>query len=187
MGEFNALSKSDLDQKISSQALVVTEEELSYQEQEASRPWKPRTLGLGALISFGVFTSSLAVLLGTLRWQNTRYGALFFASTVDGFTFSEVFLYRYLPTIIVVLYGLAWSWIDLDIKRLEPWFQLAQNGGASAEKSLLLQYPVDFMPLVPFKAAKARSVMLLYPGKSKLISCFKAMDRGQRFNCHGSS
>jgi hypothetical protein len=66
------------------------------------------------------------------------------------------FLYRFSPTIITVLYGIGWSWVDLDIKRLEPWFQLAQDGGSSARASLLLQYPVNFLLFVPFKAAQCR-------------------------------
>lgn len=104
------------------------------------------------------FTSGLAIVLGILQWQNTRHGALFFASTANGFTILEDFLYRYLPTLVVVLYAMAWSWIDLDVMRLES----AQSGGASADSSLLLQHPADFLPLVPFKAAELRSVMVLY-------------------------
>jgi hypothetical protein len=139
----------------------VTDQELAYSTKESYTPWKPFSLSSGTLISTTIFTGALAVVLGILQWQNTRHGALFFASTVNGFTISEDFLYRYLPTIVVVLYGLAWSWIDLDIMRLEPWFQLAQSGGASAEISLLLQYPAEFLPFVPFKAAKLRSVVVL--------------------------
>lgn len=111
--------------------------------------------------STAVFSVDLVGVLGILQWENARHGALFFASTTDGFSFMENFLHRYFPTIIIVLYGMAFSWIGLDNKRLEPWFQLARNGGAEAEKSVLLQYPVDFLSFVPFKAAKLRSVMLL--------------------------
>jgi hypothetical protein len=40
------------------------------------------------------------------------------------------------------------SWVDLDAKRLEPWFQLSSDGGATAENSLILQYPFDFLPFI---------------------------------------
>lgn len=135
-------------------------EELDVPDRGHAKQWKPWTLSTGFLVPMAIFTAGLAVLLGLLQLQTARHGALFFASTANGFTFTENFLYRYLPTIVIVLYGMAWSWIDLDVKRLEPWFQLAQSGGVSAEKSLLLNYPVDFLPLVPFKAAKLRSVTL---------------------------
>lgn len=123
--------------------------------------WKPWTFSVVILVPAMLFTALLVITLGLLQWQNARQGALFFASSLDGFSPLETFLYRYLPTVITVLYGMAWSWIDLDVKRLEPWFQLAQTGGAIAEKSLLLHYPVDFLPLVPLKAAKRRSVASL--------------------------
>jgi hypothetical protein len=161
MEGFDAPSERNSDQKLFSKALVVTEQELAYQTKESYKPWKPFSLSSSTLIATAIFTSGLAVVLGILQWQNTRHGALFFASTANGFTISEDFLYRYLPTLIVVLYGVAWSWIDLDVMRLEPWYQLAQSGGASADSSLLLQYPADFLPLVPFKAAKLRSVVFL--------------------------
>lgn len=161
MEEFNAISGIDLDQSFSSKALLVNEEEVAHYVRKPHKPWKPRTLNSATLASIAIFTGGLAILLGILQWQNTRAGALLFASMSGEFSFSDNFLYRYLPTITIVLYGLAWSWIDLDVKRLEPWFQLAQEGGTSAERSLLLQYPVDFMPLVPFKAAKLRSAIVL--------------------------
>jgi hypothetical protein len=157
----NVLSEHNSNQILSSKSLVVSEDEVPHSTQEPQKPWKPWTLNSVTLVSIAIFTGGLAIVLGILQWQNARYGALFFAPTVDGFSFSENFLYRYLPTIIIVSYGLAWSWIDLDIKRLEPWFQLAHAEGASAEESLLLQYPVDFLPLVPFKAAKLRLVVIL--------------------------
>lgn len=48
------------------------------------------------------------------------------------------------------------SWVDLDVKRLEPWFQLSNEGGATAEQSLLLQYPFDFLPFIPFTAFRRK-------------------------------
>lgn len=49
---------------------------------------------------------------------------------------------------------MLWSWVDLDVKRLEPWYQLSSSNGASAYESLLLHYPVDFLAVVPFQSAK---------------------------------
>ena len=64
--------------------------------------------------------------------------------------------YLYLPTIVSVLYGMAWAWVDLDVKRLEPYFQLSQSDGALAEDSILTSYPQDYLPLIPLKAIKPR-------------------------------
>jgi len=101
-------------------------------------------------------TIFIIVLLALLQWQNARNGALFFAPTNGAFSNTQNFLTRYLPTVIIVLYGLSWNWIDLDVKRLEPWYQISRSEGAKGKDSLLLQYPAEFLPLVPFRAAKRR-------------------------------
>ena len=120
------------------------------------QPWRPWTLTAKVLVPTAIFTILLVVALALLQWQNARNRALFFAQTEDGFSNMDLFLYRYLPTIIFVFYGIIWSWIDLDIKRLEPWFQMARDTGADGAHSLLLQYPVQFLPFIPFRAARKK-------------------------------
>jgi hypothetical protein len=46
--------------------------------------------------------------------------------------------------------------VDLDAKRLEPWFQLSKPEGAVAEDSLLLHYPFEFLAFVPISALRKR-------------------------------
>jgi hypothetical protein len=48
------------------------------------------------------------------------------------------------------------SWVDLDAKRLEPWFQLSKDTGADAKDSMLLQYPFDFLPFIPITALRRK-------------------------------
>ena len=72
---------------------------------------------------------------------------------------AQIFCYRYLPQMVIVLYGIGWAAVDLDVKRLEPYFQLSKPGGASASDSILLRYPFDFMALVPVNAAKRKFVL----------------------------
>lgn len=64
--------------------------------------------------------------------------------------------YLYVPQILAVVYSLTWNWVDLDVKRMQPWFELSKPEGAKAINSLFLDYPYDFIALVPFKAAKER-------------------------------
>jgi Protein of unknown function (DUF3433) len=142
--------------KTSSKSSVINEQEFPSPRLASPRPWKPLTFSSGILVPLAVCTAGLAAVLGIFQWQSSRNGALLFATTGDTLSSMENFLYRFCPTIIVVLYGMVWSWVDLDVKRLEPWFQLSQNGGSSARTSLLLRYPVDFLLFVPFKAAQCR-------------------------------
>ena len=72
---------------------------------------------------------------------------------------TQMFCYRYLPQMVIVLYGIGWAAVDLDVKRLEPYFQLSKPGGASASDSILLHYPFNFLALVPITAAKRRFVI----------------------------
>ena len=60
---------------------------------------------------------------------------------------------------VIVLYEIGWVAVDLDVKRLEPYFQLLKPGGVSTSDSILLHYPFDFLALVPITAAKRKFVI----------------------------
>lgn len=92
----------------------------------------------------------------SLGKNNSNGRGLAFAASVDDISTIATVSYLYLPTVIAVLYSMVWSWVDLDSKRLEPWFQLSQPGGAAAEDSILLHYPFDFLPFVPIRAARRK-------------------------------
>ena len=106
-------------QSLSSEALVVTEHDSVNSTQKSQKPWQPLSFSSGILVPLAVFTAGLAALLGALQWQNSRNGALLFASIRCTFNLIGSFLYHFCPTILVVFYGIVWNWIDLDIKRLE--------------------------------------------------------------------
>jgi hypothetical protein len=120
------------------------------------------TLGAPILGPFIVFSIALIIILellaGAAGLSSNINGsaAIAFAKNDDSFPASISFAYLYLPTVIAVCYSMVWSWVDLDAKRLEPWFQLSQEQGASAEDSLLLQYPFEFLAFVPLKAARRK-------------------------------
>jgi Protein of unknown function (DUF3433) len=65
-------------------------------------------------------------------------------------------VFLYFPTILFVCYGFLWTWIDLDVRRLEPFYQLSKLDAVPGKDSLMLHYPVDFLAAVPIKAVKLR-------------------------------
>lgn len=65
-------------------------------------------------------------------------------------------MYQYFPTILAVVFSIFWAWIDLEVKRLEPYYRLSRDEGALGKDSLLLAYPFGFVPLVPVKAFRQR-------------------------------
>ncbi|PVH97481.1 hypothetical protein DM02DRAFT_674105 [Periconia macrospinosa] len=64
------------------------------------------------------------------------------------------FLGTYFPTLVAVLFGILWSISFTRFKEMEPFFQLAQPGGASAEHSLHLKYETRTLPQVLFTSLK---------------------------------
>ena len=66
------------------------------------------------------------------------------------------FAWKYFPTLIFVAYGVLWSIMDYDIKRLEPFYQLSQPHGSSAAASLNLDHLTAWTYFVPFNAIRLR-------------------------------
>ena len=97
---------------------------------------------------------ALIALIEYINKISIEQKALFFADTVKDFPVGVVFCYRYLPQMIVVALGVGWAAVDLDVKRLEPYFQLSKPGGATASNSIFLHYPFDFIAFVPINAAR---------------------------------
>ena len=126
--------------------------------------WKPVTLRYHVLSSFIIICLSLVAVLEVLSYYSTgkdgeNGGGLAFAARVDNLPTTASFFYLYFPTVLAVIYSMLWSWVDLDVKRLEPWFQLSKVDGATAKDSLLLHYPFEFLAFVPIKALRRRYIL----------------------------
>ncbi|KAH6694947.1 hypothetical protein BKA61DRAFT_531721 [Leptodontidium sp. MPI-SDFR-AT-0119] len=119
---------------------------------------------LGGFILISLVIIVVLELLSTISLKPENGGGLAFAADTDSLSGGTTFGYLYLPTILAVCYSMIWSWVDLDVKRLEPWFQLSKDRGATAEESLLLQYPFDFLPFIPFTAFKRKHWGVFYAG-----------------------
>ncbi|KAF2179852.1 hypothetical protein K469DRAFT_730476 [Zopfia rhizophila CBS 207.26] len=118
--------------------------------------WKPSALRTWVLIGAILICWALIIVLQLLLNRSNRDGGIIFAPKVSAIPLTHSFLYRYLPTVVAIIYSIFWSWIDLETKRLEPYYQLSKPEGALGKDSLLLHYPFDFIPLVPVKAFRSR-------------------------------
>ncbi|KAG0634517.1 hypothetical protein HOY80DRAFT_1140621 [Tuber brumale] len=139
-----------------SQTLLKLEPDLATDLNNRSRkkPWRPFTLRAPTLMASILITVAL---IGLMEWINkicVEEKALFFAERAEEFSTGIMFCYRYLPQMIVVALGVGWATVDLDVKRLEPYFQLSKRDGATASNSLFLHYPYDFIAFVPINAAR---------------------------------
>lgn len=118
--------------------------------------WKPETMKAPVLSAFAFASLLIAALLEVLAQQSRLAGGLSLVDDAESLPLAVSFGYLYLPTVVAVLYSLAWNWIDLDVKRMQPWMELSKPDGALGDDSLFLDYPFDFVAFVPFKAAKRK-------------------------------
>ncbi|RAQ98986.1 hypothetical protein DDE82_008717 [Stemphylium lycopersici] len=118
--------------------------------------WKPPALRAPILLLAIAICWSLIAVVQTMLSRSQRDQGIIFAPRISDLPLSRTFLYLYFPTIIAVIFSIYWAWIDLETKRMEPYYQLSKENGALGKHSILLQYPFDFLPLVPFKAAREK-------------------------------
>lgn len=65
-------------------------------------------------------------------------------------------LWQYLPTTFTVFLGLLWESVDVGVRVLEPYMQMAKEGGATVDNSLTLDYITMFTFFVPIRSARRR-------------------------------
>ncbi|KAL9031799.1 MAG: hypothetical protein Q9180_006775, partial [Flavoplaca navasiana] len=150
---------------ISSQSPKQCQKSVGRPTQASS--WKPVTLRPPLLLSIVVTTLAFIALLEYLSDKSRVDGGIAFAK--GEFSSTVSFAYKYLPILIAVLYSILWSWIDLDTKRLEPYFQLSRPTGAEAADSILLHYPFDFIAYAPLKALRRRHWAVAFAGTSMML------------------
>jgi hypothetical protein len=125
---------------------------------QAPKYWQPHALRLPVLVFTIAVCWSLIALLEFLLWKSQQNNGLIFAPEINDLPLSDTFLYLYFPTILAVIFSIYWAWIDLETKRMEPYYQLSKENGALGKDSLLLQYPFSFIPLAPLRAFRDRYV-----------------------------
>ncbi|KAL6897586.1 hypothetical protein GGI43DRAFT_97388 [Trichoderma evansii] len=133
------------------------------------RGWKPLSMEPAILVLLTILTLLIAGAIEVLAHLSKAKGALALSRTQDEIPQYAMISYLYGPNIVAVLYSLIWSWVDLDVKRMQPWFELSKLEGATAENSMFLSYPYDFMATIPFKAAKRRHWPVFFAGTVTVV------------------
>jgi hypothetical protein len=129
--------------------------QMKRRSHKASR-WRPLTIRPCFLFGTGLLLVLMLATIEYLRYTSSRDGGLSFADSLETLPKALKFMSSIGMTIVAVAFSMLWNWIDLDVKRMEPFFQLAKEEGATAKDSLLLTYPVEFLPLVPLTAFRKR-------------------------------
>ncbi|KAF4986741.1 hypothetical protein FDECE_15799 [Fusarium decemcellulare] len=145
------------------------QDESSEEDSKSPKGWKPLSLSTPILLAVMALTILLAAAVETIAQRSATQGGLALSPTLDDLPGYAKFGYLYVPTIIAVFYSMIWSWIDLDVKRMQPWFELSKTSGATGENSIFLDYQYDFVALVPFKAAKRKHWPVFFGGTAMII------------------
>ncbi|KAI0974078.1 hypothetical protein F4678DRAFT_397990 [Xylaria arbuscula] len=124
------------DQSKSTLAPPPPEKEVFY-----PRPnWKPFAMRWPYLL-FMILLSVVLAIVQELIYQMSRRpdGLLHFTSAKD-LNPGLYFVFKFVPTIITVTYGVLWQNVDFEVKRLEAFYQMSKDGGALAAESINVDY-----------------------------------------------
>lgn len=118
--------------------------------------WKPLTQKAYFLVPTILASGALIAVLHIYLERSNRDTGILFAPKINELPLNQRFPYLYLPTVVSLVLSFAWAWLDLDVRRLQPFIELSKEQGARGGDSLLLHYPFDFVAFVPFTAARRR-------------------------------
>jgi Protein of unknown function (DUF3433) len=141
------------------QSTVPSTQSYFYPEDRHPPNWKPWTMSSPFILLLILLSLSLAIIQEWLCRKSiglkANDGILKFDRATDVSTWN-FFCWKYLPTLIFVIYGVLWQVMDFEVKRLEPYYQLSQRSGSTAAESLNLDHLSLWSYLVPFKAFRLR-------------------------------
>lgn len=118
--------------------------------------WKPFSMRWPYLLMLIMLSFVLAGLVELLYQHSAKRGFLIqfhMPSDIRGIGYFSV---KFLPTLLAVIYGVLWQIADFEVKRLEAYYQLSKEQGATADETLNVDYITSYSILVPFHAFRRR-------------------------------
>ncbi|RDW78952.1 DUF3433 domain-containing protein [Aspergillus mulundensis] len=122
--------------------------------------WRPIPLRPTYLTLIACLMLFLLIILEALSQYSERTGGLRFFEDTDDLTNFESFAYNYIPVIVALVLATLWSFIDFDVLRLEPYFQMARPEGCPATV-LFINYNFGQSFITPIASAKRRHWLVL--------------------------
>ncbi|PWY74315.1 hypothetical protein BO70DRAFT_319458 [Aspergillus heteromorphus CBS 117.55] len=115
--------------------------------------WRPVALRPAYLFVIATVMFAMLITLDVLRRYSDQYGGLYFFPDTDNVSDAQSFAYNYLPIIAALVLVTLWSFIDYDVLRLEPYFQLSRPEGSPASV-LFINYNFGQSFLTPLTSAR---------------------------------
>ncbi|KAF2277416.1 uncharacterized protein EI97DRAFT_361569, partial [Westerdykella ornata] len=108
-----------------------------YFPKHVDKPnWRPIVFKPPYLIFLTLVSLGLAGIQESLFRRSNAKGGLMQFLGLNDISVPEYFLWRYFPTIVTVTYGVAYQLVDVEAKRLEPYYRLAERSGSTFAQSL---------------------------------------------------
>ncbi|KAI2627414.1 hypothetical protein GGS26DRAFT_140681 [Hypomontagnella submonticulosa] len=141
----------DLDRRHSMLPSKETKTEVFYPQPN----WKPFSMRWPYITCLTLLSVGLAISQEVLYQRSAKEPLLKFQSATD-LGSGWYFVVKYIPTIITVTYGVLWQLTDVEVQRLEAFYQLSTSEGAYAGKSINVDYITLFNFTRPFRALQRR-------------------------------
>ncbi|KAI7975876.1 hypothetical protein EIK77_005626 [Talaromyces pinophilus] len=153
----------------------LDEETSFFYPTDPEKPnWKPFSMTAPYLLMLIIVSLGLAGVQEYLYQQSksleSRGKGLIQFNDVAEIPTAQFFAWKYLPTMVMVTYGVLWQIMEYNVKRLEPYYQLSQPTGNIASKSLNLDYTTLFSYFVPYKAVRNRHWTVLVASLGAILA-----------------
>ncbi|KAK6854536.1 hypothetical protein PG995_009629 [Apiospora arundinis] len=113
--------------------------------------WKPFSMRWPYLIVLILLSLILAIGVELIYQSSTRVPLMRFNKPGDINPF-DYFVLRFVPTLVTVTYGVFWQITDVEVRRLEAFYQMSKDGGALAAESINVDYITSFSFSRPIRA-----------------------------------
>ncbi|KAI7777326.1 hypothetical protein LA080_003778 [Diaporthe eres] len=149
-----------------------TESKTKPQRTETFFPypdWKPFSMRWPYLTMLILLSITLAGLTEAL-YQSSAKTPLVSFNTPQQIKPGTYFVIKFLPTIVAVIYGVIWQMTDLEVRRLEAYYQLSQEDGATAAETLNVDYITNLSFLRPLHAYRLRHYAVMVSSIASLLA-----------------
>ena len=102
--------------------------------------WKPFAMRWPYLLFMILLSVALAIVQEFIYQMSRRPGGLLHFTSAKDLNPGLYFVFKFVPTIITVTYGVLWQNTDFEVKRLEAFYQMSKDGGALAAESINVDY-----------------------------------------------
>jgi hypothetical protein len=145
--------------------LLVLNSEVFYPQAN----WKPYSMRWPYLTALIVISVTLAAAQEYL-YQKSHKKPLYEFNSASELNTWAYFCFKYLPTLVAVIFGILWQVTDFEVKRLEAYYQLSKAGGALAAESINVDYITFFNFFRPVRALKYKHYAVAVSSLATLIA-----------------